>query len=29
MTQLVALIAINYAVRHGVDFFVCEAFCGG
>lgn len=29
MTQLVALIAINYAARQGVDFFVCEAFCGG
>jgi folylpolyglutamate synthase/dihydropteroate synthase len=29
MAQLVALIAINYAVRHDVDFFLCEAFCGG
>jgi hypothetical protein len=29
MTQLVALTAINYAARQSVDFFVCEAFCGG
>ena len=29
MAQLVALIAVDYAVAQGVDFFVCEAFCGG
>jgi folylpolyglutamate synthase len=29
MAQLVALMAIDYAVSQGVDFFVCEAFCGG
>lgn len=29
MAQLVALMAIDYAVSQDVDFFVCEAFCGG
>lgn len=29
MAQLVALMAIDYAVSQSVDFFVCEAFCGG
>ncbi|KAM0704123.1 hypothetical protein Q7P35_008355 [Cladosporium inversicolor] len=29
MTQLIALTAIHYAVSQGVNFFVCEAFCGG
>lgn len=29
MAQLVALMAVDYAVAQGVDFFVCEAFCGG
>jgi folylpolyglutamate synthase/dihydropteroate synthase len=29
MTQLIALTGIHYAASQGVDFFVCEAFCGG
>lgn len=29
MSQLVTLTAIHYAVSRGVDYFVCEAFCGG
>ena len=29
MAQLVALMAIDYAASKGVDFFICEAFCGG
>lgn len=27
--QLIALTAIHYAASQGVDYFVCEAFCGG
>ena len=29
MTQMVALTAIHFAISHNVDFFICEAFCGG
>lgn len=29
MSQLITLTAIHYAASRGVDYFVCEAFCGG
>lgn len=29
MMQMIALTAIHFAISQNVDFFICEAFCGG